>query len=121
MNDLTTLATAIQNAVNQLPEVEISGYRVWFVAPGVANYSTNGEYPMIVTEYYCAICEGAGMNDGEGTCIHKQTLHRAWDMATRKAAAERRRFREAIAADDRAARDYHDEMSDRRAVMAGVA
>ena len=121
MNDLTTLATKIQVAISELPETESNGYRIRFVAPLTANFSANGEYPMSVTEYYCSICAAAGMNDGEGTCIHKQTLHRAWDMATRKAAAERRRFREAVATDDRAARDYRDEMSDRRAVMAGVA
>jgi len=120
MNDLTTLATKIQVAISELPETESNGYRIRFVAPLTANFSANGEYPMSVTEYYCSICAAAGMNDGEGTCIHKLAVRRAWDEALRKAASERR-FRDAIAADDRAARDYHDEMSDRRAVMAGVA
>ena len=101
MNDLTTLATKIQVAISELPETESNGYRIRFVAPLTANFSANGEYPMIVTDYYCAICAADGRDDGEGPCIHKQTLRRAWDMATRKAASERR-FRDALAADDRA-------------------
>ena len=120
MNDLTTLATKIQVAISELPETESNGYRIRFVAPLTANFSANGEYPMSVTEYYCSICAAAGMNDGEGTCIHKLAVRRAWNIALAQA-QENRRWRDAIAADDEAAADYYDERADRYAVSRGVA
>jgi len=117
MNDLTPLARAIKEAIDQLPQVHINGYDIEFVAPLVAHITDNGT-TLAVSDYYCPHCRDR--NDGETACIHKLMLVQAWRYALRCKAQERR-FREAIERDDQAARDYHEENADRRMVLAGVA
>ena len=91
------IAEAIQTALDTLAPPTNGQW----VAPLVAQIRNNGDIAS-VSDYYCGFCRSED-------CGHVLRVRREWDEAV------------AIAADDRAARDYHDEMSDRRAVMAGVA
>jgi hypothetical protein len=84
--------------------MEHNGFTFIFTAAWYAKMRTDDGQEYAVTDYDCQLCRYERLDDGDDFCQHQEAM-----------------FAVLVHDDDQAAADYHDEQTDRRAVLDGVA